>query len=71
MADDNPTSRGHESHGGYSSDYREVATYPEGVVVLLVCNTCHFIEAYCNHSKCTWNTDGTILTCDFCGIDGT
>jgi hypothetical protein len=33
--------------------------------------TCAKIFAMCEHSKNTWNAEGTTLTCDFCGRDVT
>ena len=66
MADPTPTLHIHNTHGGYKT---RVVTLTN--VTLEICQTCHFIEAHCNHIKSTWNVEGTILTCDFCGIDGT
>jgi hypothetical protein len=66
MADPEPTHAIHDQHGGYEGEFREL----DGVT-LVICQTCHYIEAHCMHAKNTWSADGKTLTCDFCGIDGT
>lgn len=44
----------------------------DGEVILLVCEKCPYIATtYCMHKKNSWNEEGTQLTCDLCGIDGT
>lgn len=66
MPDPTPTPEDHKAHGSYTADILTVEN-----VELSVCQTCHFIEAHCLHVKNSWNAEGTVLTCDFCGIDGT
>jgi hypothetical protein len=66
MADPRPTIETHDQHGGYSSKVVDLDN-----VTLMICQTCHYIEAHCMHAKNTWSADGKTLTCDFCGIDGT
>lgn len=66
MADHAPTPKRHAEHGSFTSKMEFF-----GPVELWICEECHFIEAFCMHPKNTWNEEGTSLTCDFCGIDGT
>lgn len=69
MADDSPNPQVHFNHPeGYGLDW--AATTPEGFEIW-ICDVCHFLESYCLHKKNSWNEDGTTLTCDACGIDGT
>lgn len=32
---------------------------------------CARLFATCDHNRCTWDLTGQVLSCDFCGIDGT
>lgn len=71
MADPTPTYQRHHSHDG-AALLLEYPTTPTGdEVTLWICEECHFIEAICEHSKCQWNKEGTELTCQLCGLDGT
>lgn len=39
---------------------------------LLICVACgQSTSKECLHSRCEWNTAGTLLRCTNCGIDGT
>lgn len=42
-------------------------------VMIEVCAdpTCAKLFASCGHEECTWNKEATLLTCNFCGVDGT
>lgn len=42
-----------------------------GSVMLEICEECHYMTAACEHEENSWNGDGTILTCDLCGVNGT
>lgn len=75
-----PTRQCHEQHsladGGSTSmfhtvDAAEPNTERMGTLTILVCVKCAYIEAICDHVHNSWNEDGTQLTCDFCGADGT
>jgi len=68
MADPTPTPEIHNAHGGYES---KIIQLQDEAVDLEICQTCHYIEAHCRHAFNSWNADRTVLTCDFCGIDGT
>lgn len=74
----------HEEHslrdGGFTQQTTRVFVErpdPEGVLVVVgwvqvsVCTTCLLVEAQCEHTKSSWNEEGTKLTCNLCGIDGT
>lgn len=74
MADMEPNEKIHKAHVKETGYWREKIEYVEGEsysIMLLICETCHRIEAHCQHVKNSWNADGSKLTCDFCGIDGT
>lgn len=45
----------------------------EGALEVEICNdpTCAKVFATCVHEKNSWSHEGRLLTCDFCGIDGT
>lgn len=42
-----------------------------GVLCVLACDQCPYLEAHCEHKENSWNADGTQLTCNLCGADGT
>lgn len=43
-----------------------------GVWGVLVCNNCGTqVHRECPHVSNSWNEEGSVLTCDNCGIDGT
>lgn len=44
-----------------------------GVWGVIVCVNCGQLQGgpECPHESSTWNEDGSLLTCDNCGIDGT
>lgn len=66
--------REHDEHtrarGGYGMDvlYLESTL---GVLCVLACDQCPYLEAHCEHKENSWNADGTQLTCNLCGADGT
>ena len=45
----------------------------KGSIEIEVCANpeCAHIVAMCEHIKCTWNDNGSVLTCDLCGVDAT
>lgn len=68
----------HEKHvkedGGYGELFLKVVllSNTESTGFVRVCNECKLILGFvCDHNKNTWNEDGTKLTCDLCGQDGT
>lgn len=75
MSDPRPNEilhRLHVTENGHASFlFKHVATEGFGVLEVEICEECHFIYAACTHQKNTWSEDGSTLTCDFCGIDGT
>jgi len=87
MAAPEPTATAHAAHvafdGGYTSNMHTLTNENGNAVTLLVCTSCHFIEAQCAHEKNTWFNDaveecpppeyrgGVKLLCDLCGQDGT
>lgn len=43
-----------------------------GIWGMEICNNCGTqVRKECPHVSNTWNPEGTVLTCDNCGIDGT
>ena len=62
-----------QKDGGYSELQLVVNPGDREIrVIVRVCEQCRFIlGAVCEHTKNTWNEDGTKLTCNFCGQDGT
>lgn len=60
---------------GYEQQHTTMEIERDGVVVgsveVWVCTRCLLPEVRCTHSKNSWNKDGTELTCDLCGVDGT
>jgi hypothetical protein len=60
----------HAAHGDWGMDMHLV-TVGKNSIYIGACDVCHHVVAQCNHDKNSWNEDGTTLTCDFCGIDGT
>lgn len=67
MAVDVGGAQDHLSHGSHSLDL----LFLNEDIEVWRCDTCFHLEAYCMHVKNSWNEDGTELTCDFCGVDGT
>ncbi len=64
----------HEAHvreRGYGSGTIRYASSELGTVELEICDECFCVTALCEHEKNSWNDDGTVLTCDLCGVDGT
>jgi hypothetical protein len=76
-----PSYRDHEGHmnlnNGGTATIRtslvldETLTYPVATLELAICDDCGYVAAVCDHVRNSWNKDGTQLTCDFCGQDGT
>jgi hypothetical protein len=66
--------REHDEHiarsGGFSADY-VTATSWLGTIEIESCDSCPLLWVRCIHEHNTWNTDGSQLTCDLCGVDGT
>lgn len=64
----------HEVHsaedGGYTSNvfYMENA---QGRVMVEACVKCDHARVSCLHQNMNWDPEGTVLTCDLCGVDGT
>lgn len=76
MADNEPTYKAHQDHVRRSGIERQnVIQITEdetgSQIILLICPDCHMIETHCLHVSNSWNEDGTQLTCNLCGIDGT
>lgn len=67
MAEDVGTYEVHNAHGSHGLD---LVFFSDDIEVWK-CDTCFHLEAYCTHRKNSWDDDGTTLTCDFCGVDGT
>lgn len=67
MAEDVGTYEVPNAHGSYSLDL----VFLNDDIEVWKCDTCSRLEAYCMHTKNSWDEDGTTLTCDFCGVDGT
>jgi hypothetical protein len=45
---------------------------PHGAWDVEICVNCGSqVSKHCAHEINTWNEEGTVLTCDNCGIDGT
>lgn len=43
-----------------------------GTIQIEICDVCHFIvTTICEHNTCSWNTEGTVLTCNLCKADCT
>lgn len=67
-------SKAHDYHviiNGYSTlDLLYVET-ANGRVVMEICEECEYTEIVCLHEMNSWNAEGTELTCDLCGEDGT
>lgn len=60
----------HEAHGWYTArvSYHEDVT---GSVIVLTCESCAYAVEHCEHTVNKWNDEGTVLTCQRCGADGT
>ena len=67
MAVDVGTDKDHAAHGSHGLDL----VFVNENIEVWRCDACFRLEAYCTHVKNSWNEDGTELTCDFCGVDGT
>lgn len=64
----------HEDHVRQSGGYRSSVLYMEnadGRLMIEACTECDHVNVACEHVKNSWNVEGTQLTCDLCGIDGT
>ena len=74
MAGPSPSLELHNAHslrdGGHGSRVH-FFTNELGTVQLEICEVCSFIKSYCLHEKTAWEADGTVLRCQFCGLDGT
>lgn len=67
MADPWPTFKRHLDHGSFGLELvADVGDYQ-----VWCCDVCHLLVAECMHPSATWGEEGTTLTCDFCGLDGT
>lgn len=42
-----------------------------GTLQIGVCDQCPFMAVQCTHEHNEWNEEGTVLTCNLCGADGT
>ena len=65
---------GHLRHGARTGIWSATVKYvqgPDGALEISYCTDCRYVEAFCAHTKCTWNTEETVLTCDVCGVDAT
>lgn len=74
MAQVEPTLKAHNEHVRRDGVETEELTYistDDGSIILLICPVCHHITTHCLHVNNTWNEEGSQLTCDLCGIDGT
>lgn len=74
MAQDEPTHKGHRAHVATDGVERQEIIYlntEQGSLILLVCSVCRLIEVHCQHTENSWDSNGEVLTCDLCGIDGT
>ena len=75
MARQAPSLEVHQAHydttnfASYTVEYMKNGRGDE--VYLEICDQCKYIRASCMHLSNSWNEDGSILTCNFCGIDGT
>lgn len=63
----------HQKHSYPSSSYKvEYLSNEKGTIEILFCKVCGYSPtAMCEHTKNSWNEEGTKLTCDLCGADGT
>lgn len=46
-------------------------TNANGSIHVLACTECDHVEVECQHMKCSWNDDETLLTCNLCLADAT
>jgi hypothetical protein len=53
------------------ADVEYVHVKGKGDLMLEICEECHEVVAYCEHSKNSWDDEGTVLSCDLCGLDVT
>lgn len=62
----------HVAHNGmYSASIWELVSV-DGMWLVEVCNQCDNItHITCQHTINKWNEEGTVLTCQSCGADGT
>lgn len=54
-----------------AADVKYVHLDDEGDLILEICDQCYQLSAWCEHSICKWNEEGTILSCNLCGMDVT
>ncbi len=72
MAEEYPGVREYECDGAHARrDLRY--TGPDDTLQVEVCSdpVCARVFAQCVHTKCSWNNEGTILSCNFCNRDAT
>jgi hypothetical protein len=64
----------HDDHislyGHYSNDVLYISTFL-GSVMVEICDRCGYLVPRCEHQHNSWNPEGTILSCNLCGADGT
>lgn len=68
--DEYPGDRPYECDGSHQATFvREI----DGVEIYICADPCcaKLIKAICTHVQNSWNPEGTVLSCDFCGADGT
>lgn len=66
-----PSKRLHDNHD-YTWFNVVTVSNDNGSVELEICDFCGYIaRTTCDHIKNSWNEEGTRLTCDLCGADGT
>lgn len=64
----------HDDHVAQNGHWSASIVYVEstlGVIQVEQCSECPLMFVRCDHKHNTWNEEGTVLTCDLCGVDGT
>jgi len=60
----------HDEHGGFSASVFYMENWL-GSIQVEECDACAYWTVMCEHKLNTWNSNGTQLTCNLCGADGT
>ncbi|MEV8508110.1 hypothetical protein AB0368_25285 [Actinoplanes sp. NPDC051475] len=64
----------HAAHARVNGSWTASVSYLDGLegsAEVQRCEHCPFVFVACEHSRCSWDEHGIVLTCDLCGRDVT
>lgn len=61
----------HDEHPSWVSSVCYLEIPMQGRLMIEICISCGYLLVHCEHERCSWDSTGSTLTCDMCGVDGT